>query len=116
MRACACALLRSLWLLVESVVRCYPLVLVGTPNPSQPWFWTCCGVTASALPPLRGLLYNIGVPRSPTRGRGRARAEAGLVRMIRAASTDSGVGVLSVCHVRVSGVCLLYVVRPSRTE
>lgn len=51
MRACACALLRSLWLLVESVVRCYPLVLVGTPNPSQPWFWTCCGVTASALPP-----------------------------------------------------------------
>ena len=66
--------------------------------------------------PLRGLLYNIGVPRSPTRGRGRARAEAGLVRMIRAASTDSGVGVLSVCHVRVSGVCLLYVVRPSRTE
>eukprot|EP01045_Picozoa_sp_COSAG04_P026970 COSAG04_NODE_3855_length_2471_cov_3.275717_2_plen_271_part_00 len=34
-------------------------------------------------PPFRGLLYTIGVPRSPTRGRGRAGAEAGLVRMIR---------------------------------
>ena len=32
---------------------CHPLVLVGTPNPSQQWFWTCCGFTASALPPSR---------------------------------------------------------------
>ena len=71
-----------------------------------------CSVLVAAcrrgVPRARAPLYNPGVRRPPTRDRGRAGAEAGLVWMIRAVSRLRYVSclcVLSVGHVCVSGVC-----------